>query len=111
MLDHAGLPEKGSNRAYDSRTIIEGFIVSVILGAKHLVHSYTIRHDEVIRQIFGWKGGMASPSTFCRFAKRSSLENNEVIMRRFTGDGSRQPDEPVQTTGHGREIISESGYR
>jgi hypothetical protein len=47
MLDEAGLPERGSNRAYDSSTIIEGFIVSVILGAKRLAHSGTIRHDEV----------------------------------------------------------------
>jgi hypothetical protein len=61
MLDEAGLPERGSNRAYDSSTIIEGFIVSVILAAKRLAHSGTIR------RIFGWKGGMASQITFCRF--------------------------------------------
>jgi len=83
MLDEAGLPERASNRAYDSSTIIEGFIVSVILGAKCLAHSSTIRHDEVIRKIFGWKGGMASQSTFCRFFKRSSTEGNDEIMRRF----------------------------
>jgi hypothetical protein len=83
MLDHADLPKKSSNRSYDSKMIIEGFIVSVILGTKRLAHSGTIRHDEVIRKIFEWKDGMASQSTFCRFFKRSSLENNEEIMRRF----------------------------
>jgi hypothetical protein len=76
MLDEAGLPEMVSNRAYESSTIIEGFIVSVILGAKRLTHRGTIRHYEVIRKIFGRKGGMASQSTFCRFFKRSSLEGN-----------------------------------
>jgi hypothetical protein len=60
MLEQSGPPEKGSNRAYESGTIVEGFIVSVILGAKRLAHSGTIRHDEVIRQIFGCKCGMAS---------------------------------------------------
>jgi hypothetical protein len=71
------------NMLEESGTIVEGFIVSVILGAKRLVHSGTIRHDEVIRQIFGLKSGMAYQSTFRRFFKRSSLEDNEEIMRRF----------------------------
>lgn len=83
LLDEAGLPERASNRSYDSKKIIEGFIVSVILGAKRLAHIGTIRHDEVIRKIFGWKGGMVSHSIFRRFFKRSSLEGNEGMMRKF----------------------------
>ncbi len=83
MLDEAGLPERVSNRAYDSKTIIEGFIVSVFRSAKCLVHIGTIHHDEVIRKLFGWKSGMSSQSTFCRFFKRSSLESNEEIISRF----------------------------
>jgi hypothetical protein len=109
MLDEAGLPERGSNRAYDSSTIIEGFIVSVILGAKRLAHSGTIRHDEVIRKIFGWKGGMASQSTFCRFFKRSSLESNDEIMRRFNRRWFEMVDIDKHTVDIDSSVISRFG--
>lgn len=68
MLDEAGLPERGSNRAYDSSTDIEGFIVSVILAAKRLVHSGTIR------KIFGWKGGMALANHLLPFPHHRQYE-------------------------------------
>ena len=109
MLDEAGLPKRGSNRAYDSSTIIEGFIVSVILGAKRLAHSGTIRHDEVIRKIFGWKGGMASQSTFCRFFKRSSLESNDEIMRRFNRRWFEMVDIDKHTVDIDSSVISRFG--
>ena len=109
MLDESGLPERGSNRAYDSSTIIEGFIVSVILGAKRLAHSGTIRHDEVIRKIFGWKGGMASQSTFCRFFKRSSLERNDEIMRRFNRRWFEMVDIDKHTVDIDSSVISRFG--
>jgi hypothetical protein len=44
MLDEVGIPEKGLNRAYESKTIIEDFIVSVILGAKRLALIGSIPH-------------------------------------------------------------------
>jgi hypothetical protein len=109
MLDEAGLPERGSNRAYDSSTIIEGFIVSVILGAKRLAHSGTIRHDEVIRKIFGWKGGMASQSSFCRFFKRSNLESNDEIMRRFNRRWFAMVDIDKHTVEIDSSVISRFG--
>lgn len=109
MLDEAGLPERGSNRAYDSKTIIEGFIISVILGAKRLAHSGTIRHDEVIRKIFGWKGGMASQSTFCRFFKRSSMEGNEEMMRRFNRRWFEMVDIDKHTVDIDSSVISRFG--
>jgi len=82
-LQRIGLPLKGSNRGYDSASLVEGFIVSVILGAKRLVHSGTIGNDAVIKRVFGWKRGMGSQSTFSRFFNRFSLEDNDRIMRVF----------------------------
>ena len=76
------LPEVGSNRGYDPVDLIEGFMISTILGATRLSHSGLLRHDEVIQKIFGWKKGMASQSTFSRFFKKFNLERNDSI---FTG--------------------------
>ena len=61
------LKAPGSNRGYCPYDMVEGFMTSVILGAKRLSHSGILRHDEVIREIFGWNKGMASQSTFSRF--------------------------------------------
>jgi len=80
MLDDAGLSERGSNRSYDSSKIIEAFIVSVILGTKRLAHSGTIRHDEVIRKIFCWKGGMASQITFCRYFGPTEKPSKSMLI-------------------------------
>lgn len=62
-----GLPQPGSNRGYQSIDLIEGFLTSVILGARRLEHCGMLRTDQVVRQIFGWQKGMASASTFQRF--------------------------------------------
>jgi hypothetical protein len=62
-----GLPQPGSNRGYQTIDLIEGFLTSVILGARRLEHCGMLRTDEVIRQIYGWQKGMGSASTFQRF--------------------------------------------
>ncbi len=102
-------PERGSNRAYVSKTFIEGFIVSVILSTKRLAHSGTMRHDEVIRKIFGWKSGMASQSTFCRFFKRSSLDGNEEMMRRFNRRWFEMIDIDSHTVDIASSVVSRFG--
>jgi hypothetical protein len=71
------LPVSGSNRGYQATDIIEGFLVSVILGAKRFAHSGMLRHDSVIGKIFGWKKGMASQSTFSRFFPKITLEQSD----------------------------------
>ena len=53
MIDDLNYPSPGSNRGYKAQSLIEGFMVSVILGAKRFTHSGTIRNDEVINKIFG----------------------------------------------------------
>lgn len=74
------IPTPGSNHGYDPIDIIEGFMTSVILGARRLEHCGTLRHDSVIQEIFGWKHGMASGTTFGRFFKRFNHEVNQVVF-------------------------------
>lgn len=76
----AGLPEGGSNAAYSAIDLAEGFMVSVVLGARRFVHSGMLRTDEVIREIFGWRRGMASQSTFSRFFGKFDLDSNDRIF-------------------------------
>src|SRR5215831_782877 len=61
------LPQPGSNRGYETIEMIEGFMASVILGARRLEHCGMLRADQVVGEIFGWRKGMASASTFQRF--------------------------------------------
>lgn len=74
------LPQPGSNRGYNPVSLIEGFLVSVILGARRLTHSGLLRHDKVISELFEWSNGMASESTFSRFFKKFDTEVNDEIF-------------------------------
>jgi hypothetical protein len=74
------LPQPGSNRGYDPVDLIEGFIVSVLLGSHRLAHSGLLRHDKVISELFNWEKGMASESTFSRFFKKFDTELNEDVF-------------------------------
>ncbi|MFN9109066.1 MAG: transposase, partial [Bacteroidota bacterium] len=79
-LLQADLPQKGSNRGYESIDLVEGFMTSVVLGSRRLAHSECIRQDEVIREIFGWERGMGCASSFSRFFSKFSVDrNNEVF--------------------------------
>lgn len=74
------LPQPGSNRGYSPLDIVEGFMTSVVLGARRLEHSGMMRMDQVIQEIFGWKKGMASASTFSRFFDKFDVELNDQIF-------------------------------
>lgn len=77
----------GSNASYDPVDLAEGSMTSVVLGSKRMAHTGMLRTDEVIREIFGWKRGMASQSTFSRFfARFDKVENQRVfteLMRQW----------------------------
>jgi Transposase DDE domain group 1 len=79
-LSKLDIPHPGSNRGYQAIDIIEGFLASVILGARRLEHSSMIRMDNVVQEIFGWKKGMASASTFSRFFSKYTVERNDKIF-------------------------------
>jgi len=74
------LPVPGSNRGYSSLDLIEDLMVSVILGAKRLSHIGTLRDDQVVQRIFGWRRGMASQSTFNRFLRKFDQELNDSVF-------------------------------
>lgn len=74
------LPQPGSNRGYAPLDLIEGFLISVILGARRLAHSGLLRYDNVISEMFGWKKGMASECTFSRFFNKFDEELNDEIF-------------------------------
>src|SRR4030042_3301341 len=78
--DCSGLPNPGSNRGYSTVDLIEGFLVSIILGAKRLSHSGTLRQKKWIGRIFAWQKGMASQSTFSRFFRKFDQERNDEVF-------------------------------
>lgn len=80
FLSTLDLPQPGSNRGYDPVELVEGFMTSVILGARRLEHSGMLRMDKVIEEIFGWRKGMASASTFSRFLDKFDVERNDRIF-------------------------------
>lgn len=74
------LPQPGSNRGYETIDLIEGFLTSVILGARRLEHCGMLRTDQVIRDIYGWQKGMASASTFQRFFHKFDEQLNARLF-------------------------------
>lgn len=114
----APLPEGGSNRAYEAIDLIEGFMVATVLGSRRIAHTGMLRTDEVIREIFGWKRGMASQSTFSRFFRKFDLPYNDVLftslMRKFWSRiGLQKMTIDVDSTvisRYGRQEGAEVGY-
>lgn len=80
FLSTLDLPKPGSNRGYDPVELVEGFLTSVVLGARRLEHSGMLRTDQVVSEIFGWKKGMASASTFSRFMDKFDVDRNDRVF-------------------------------
>ncbi|MDX9752296.1 MAG: IS1380 family transposase [Flavobacteriales bacterium] len=76
----ATLPEGGSNRAYAGIDLVEGLMVSAVLGSRRMAHTGMLRTDEVIKEMFNWQGGMASQSTFSRFFRKFTTEGNDALF-------------------------------
>lgn len=112
------LPEPGSNRGYHPSELIDGFLTSVLLGARRFSHSGTLRHDEVIKEIFGWSKGMASQSTFSRFFRKFSLADNDAIFRQINRwwfdqqkiDKYTLDMDSTVITRYGEQVGVEKGY-
>jgi hypothetical protein len=86
ILD-VGLPEGGANRALPAIDLVEGFMVSMVLGSKRMTHTGRLKQDDVIREIFGWEKGIGSQSTYSRFFRRFDTAFNDTfftaVMRRW----------------------------
>jgi hypothetical protein len=82
-LQGAGLPLKGSNRGYDPEQLIEQFMIGVWCGANRFEHMEVTRHDEAIRQIFGYER-MAGHKAFVRhFGKFTQGINQQVFGKLY----------------------------
>ena len=80
FMSGLNLPEKGSNRGYESIQIMECFWTSIWIGAGRFSHSAYLRFDKVLQTIFGWKQA-PSQSTYSRFFQKFSWQrNNEVFV-------------------------------
>jgi hypothetical protein len=80
LREKAELPEPNSNRGYSGISMVEGFIVSILLGARRLSHTGTLRYDKVVGGIFNWEKGMASQSTFSRFFRKFDKDRNDSLF-------------------------------
>ncbi len=112
------LPYPGSNRGFDPVDLLEGFMVSVVLGSRRLAHSGMIRTDEVIKEIFGWKKGMASASTFSRFFSKFDTSLNDEIFPQLMRYWYEQMEIELMTidldstvvTRYGKQEYAAKGY-
>ena len=126
MLDSIGikdfmskldLPEKGSNRGYESIQIIECFWTSIWIGAGRFSHSAYLRYDKVLHEIFGWKQA-PSQSTYSRFFQKFSWKrNNEVFVpiQKWFIDNLKIKNVTIDfdssvVTRYGEQEGSKSGY-
>jgi len=78
-LQQLPLPQPGSNRGHNPVSLIMGFLVSIWIGRNRFAHSASLRQDEVLRSIFGWKR-IGSESTFSSFFRKFSIEKNNKIF-------------------------------
>lgn len=80
MIERVNFHLPGSNRGFDPVEVIEGFMVSVLLGARRMAHAEALRQDEIVREIFGWERQLPSQSTYSRFFRKYGMEDNDRIF-------------------------------
>lgn len=81
-LESSGLPEKGSNRSFDPAEMLESFMVTVWVGGNRFSHTASVRFDDALREMFGWKR-VASVSTFTRFFRRFKRDDVDRVFGRL----------------------------
>lgn len=76
------LPRPGSNRGYQTSTIIESFITSIWCGASRFLHTEVTRHDAALGQIFGWEK-TPGQDVYKRFFKKFTHAKNLRVSEYF----------------------------
>jgi hypothetical protein len=84
-LSGLDLPEPGSNRGYESETIVQSFWLSIWTGASRYIHCDWLRYDTVLQKIFGLEQ-MPSQSTYGRFFKKFSQARNTRVFPQLQKD-------------------------
>ena len=79
QLQELPLPEKGSNRSYNSTHIIESFWLSIWTGASRYIDAEWLRYDRTLQSIFGWEK-IPSQSTYSRFFGKFSRKRNSEVF-------------------------------
>jgi len=111
------LPKPGSNRGYDSATIIEAFIASVWCGANRFLHTEVTRHDAALSDIFGWKRAPGQ-DTYKRFFNKFTQAKNQRVSDYFYSwlfnqikfDNFTLDCDSSVLTRHGKQEGSKRGY-
>lgn len=114
----AALPEGNSNAAYKAIDLVEGFMVSTVLGSRRMAHTGMLRSDEVIKELFNWEDGMASQSTFSRFFGKFSIEGNDLLFSKLMRQWWSRMDiakltvdfDSTVITRYGKQEGAEVGY-
>lgn len=118
IIESLDLHQPGSNRGFNPVDVIEGFLVSVLVGARRMAHSEVLRHDEIIREIFQWKRQLPSQSTYSRFFRKYTMEDNDkifpVLQREWFSNMSLDKHtidlDSTVITRYGRQDGVEKGY-
>jgi len=69
---------RAENAEYQASDIVQILILSVLAGAKHMCHTRLLRHDGVLRKIFGWVN-FPVESTFSRIFKLFTPRHCEAL--------------------------------
>lgn len=93
MLDHlgwggavaaSGLPQPLSNRGYRPEQLITQFLLGVWCGANRFEHHEVIRHDAVLKRLFGF-GRMANFKALIRLFQKFDQPTNDTVFDRLHG--------------------------
>ena len=71
------LPQSGSNRGYQTATIIEGFITSIWCGANKFLHTEVTRHDTALAK---YLIGKIRPGKIPTSVFSASLRRRKIML-------------------------------
>ena len=85
MLDHlgfdaeltaAGLPQPRSNRDYRPEQLVTQFMLSIWCGVNRFEHCEVMRHDPVLKRVFGF----VRMANFMMLSNRFTKDTNGTVM-------------------------------
>ena len=79
LVNDGDLPQPKSNRGYNPKHIITGFMLSIWAGASRYIHAEWMRYDSVLMSIFGFDK-LPGQSTYSRFFGKFSWKRNETVF-------------------------------
>lgn len=117
ILSSLDLPQSHSNNSISSIDIIESFFVCVWIGCFKFSHIATVRLDETLKRIFGWRR-VASGTTMGRFFQKFNIENstsvfvklNEWFFNQLVFDNYTLDVDSTVITRYGDEQGAHKGY-